>query len=83
MKNFVEYELVGNSAKNFIPKDEETIIYKDEKRIVVKSNVINKFNFFQRIISFAQECKILSPENMKAEYINHVNEIIGVYKNEK
>ena len=83
MTNFVEYELIGNSAQNFIPKDEEIIILKEENRIVVKSNVINKFNFFQRIISFAQECKILSPENIKTEYLNHVNEIIGIYKNEK
>ena len=82
MTNFVEYELTGNAAKKFIPKEEEIIIIKDENRIVVKSNVINKFNFFQRIISFAQECQILSPQNMREEYINHINEIIGVYQNE-
>lgn len=79
MTNFVEYELHGNAARNFIPKTEEIIVFSDSNKIVVKSNVINKFNFFQRIISFADECKILAPDDIKQEFVEHINSIVGVY----
>ena len=79
MTNIVEYELCGNAAKSFIPKTEEIIIFSDKNKVIVKSNVINQFNFFQRIISFAHECKILYPEKIKNEFIAHINNVIEVY----
>ena len=79
LTNFVEYEVCGNAAKNFIPKTEEIIIQSDINKIVVKANVINKFNFFQRIISFADECRILGPENIREEFVTHINTILGGY----
>ena len=81
LTNFVEYELCGNAAKNFIPKNEEIILSQENNKIKVKANVINKFNFYQRIISFATECKILHPENIKNDFIAHLNDIIGEYDN--
>lgn len=77
--NFVEYELIGNAAKNFIPKAEEIIVASDKNKIIVKANVINKFNFFQRIISFSDECRLLYPENVKQEFLAHINMILEVY----
>ncbi len=82
LTNFVEYELTGNAAKKFIPKNEEIILNQENNKIIVKANVINKFNFFQRIISFADECKILYPENIKNDYLEHLNNVIGIYKND-
>ena len=82
MTNFVEYELTGNAVKNFIPKEEEIIVFQDDYKIVVKANVINKFNFYQRMMSFADECKILCPENMKKDFVAHINSVIEVYENE-
>ncbi len=81
LTNFVEYELTGNAVKKFIPKDEEIIVAQEKNRIVVKANVINKFYFFQRIISFADECKILSPENIRKDFVKHLDRVVGVYKN--
>lgn len=82
LTNFVEYELTGNAANKFIPKNEEIILNQENNKIIVKANVINKFNFFQRIISFADECKILYPENIKNDYLEHLNNVIGIYKND-
>lgn len=81
LTNFVEYELTGNAVKKFIPKDEEVIVSQEKERIVVKANVINKFYFFQRVIAFADECKILSPVNIRKDFVKHLNRVVGVYKN--
>lgn len=82
INNYIEYELTGNAAKKFIPREDETIIEKNSKKIVVRANVINKFNFHQRIMAYSEECKILSPQSAKELFIEHLNKIIGVYENE-
>ena len=82
LNNFVEYELYGHSAKNFIPKDDEIILEKLSDKIKVRANVVNKFQFNQRILAFAEECKILEPQWAKEKFFEHLNKIIGVYENE-
>lgn len=83
LNNYVEYELTGNAAKNFIPKEDESIIEKTKNKIKIRANVVNKFHFNQRILAFAEECKILSPQWAIDKFIEHLDEIIKVYENEK
>lgn len=81
--NIVEFELWGAAAKNFIPKEEEIIVSGDNDRIIVRVNFINKFNFYQRILSFAKECRILYPEDIRSGFIKYLSELIEDYNENK
>ena len=83
LTNFVKYELTGEAAKKFIPKDDEIVIEKYTDRIIVRANVINKFNFFQHIIPFSDNCRILEPDYIKSEFIDHIKSIVEVYNSAK
>ena len=77
----VKYQLKGNAAQTFIPLENEIIIEKLIDTITIKAEVINTFNFFQRIIAFTDECTILEPQDLKDEYLNFVDSILGEYDN--
>lgn len=81
LTNFVEYELKGEAAKKFIPKENEIILEKLTDKITIKANVINKFNFFQYIMAFSDNCKILSPDSIKQDFAEHLKNIMEVYTN--
>lgn len=83
LTNYVKYELSGNAAKKFMPKDDEIIIEKQLDKIIVQANVINRFNFFQHIISFGDNCKIVEPEYIKQDFACHLKSIMEVYTGEK
>ena len=73
----------GAAAKNFIPKEEEIIVSGDNDRIIVRVNFINKFNFYQRILSFSKECRILYPEDIRSGFIKYLSELIEDYNENK
>ena len=76
----VEYELFGESAQKFIPRENEIVIEKLVDKITVRTNVINSFNFFQRIIGFGSECRILSPDSIKDAYLKRINRMLEKYE---
>lgn len=77
----VEYILKGNSLQTFVCNEYEEIIEKSECTIKVAANVSNKFNFYQRILSFGTDCKILTPKSAQKELLNILNKIKTGYKN--
>jgi len=83
LTNFVKYELNGEAAKKFIPKENEIITEKLTDKITVQANVINKFNFFQHIIAFSDNCKILEPDSAKKDFTEHLKNIAEVYNSDE
>lgn len=79
LTNIVKYELTGESAKKFMPNENEIVLEKYSDRIIIQANVINRFNFFQHIIAFADNCKILEPEHIKHDFISHLKSIMEIY----
>ncbi len=79
LTNIVKYELSGEAAKKFMPNENEIVVEKYSNRIIVQANVINRFNFFQHIIGFVDNCKILEPEYIKHDFTNHLKSIMEVY----
>lgn len=75
----VEYELYGNAIKTFIPLKNELIIEKLVDKITVRAEVINTFNFIQRAIAFADECKIVKPDNIVNEFKKQIDKMIKAY----
>ena len=75
----VEYILKGSSAQTFVCNEYEEIIKKEESIITVRSHVKNKFNFYQRILSFGTDCKLLSPQSVQKEFLQIIKDIKAGY----
>lgn len=77
----VEYLLKGASVQTFTCNEYEKILEKDESSIKVLANVSNKFNFYQRVLSFGTDCKLLSPKSVQEEFLRILADIKTGYKN--
>lgn len=81
----VSYKLTGYSMLAFQSNRFERIVIENENYLVIEAKVYNKFNFYQRIISYGTDCKILSPESYIEEFIIELKRIKECYrqKNDK
>ena len=82
----IVYKLKGYSALMYSENKEETVTYEDknsEYPLTIRAAVSNKFNFFQRILSYGTDCLIVSPDSAKTELLEHLKNIKAEYENEK
>lgn len=84
----VMYRLRGHSALMYQPNEYEIMIEsrKDTKDslkfpVLIKAEVSNKFNFYQRILSYGTDCQIISPEHIKQEFVKILKSIKAGYSN--
>jgi predicted DNA-binding transcriptional regulator YafY len=78
----VKYRLKGLSALLYIDNPNETIIEKNQEpefSITIKETVNNKFNFFQKVLSYGTDCKILSPKEIQIDFLNTLKKIKSEY----
>ena len=75
-----EYLIKGHSAETFICNEDEKIVEATESFVHVKAQIKNKFYFYQRILSFGTECKLLSPESAQSEFLRILKDIKAGYK---
>ncbi len=83
---FVKYKLKGYSAIMYSESVEEIVLQNNPKLeypITVKAGVSNKFNFFQKILSYGADCKIVSPNSVIEEFKQVLKKIKTGYENEK
>lgn len=66
----VIYKLQNESLKNFELKDNEEIIEKTKNSITVKAKVMNEFLFVQRILLFACDVEVISPDFFKEKLVD-------------
>lgn len=79
----VTYKLSGFSKIAFEPNRFEQIIIENKDYIVVESKVFNKFNFFQRLLAFGTDCKVLTPKSYVEEFLLELKNIKESYTNER
>lgn len=82
----VKYILRGESASLYIPNEYEVLLKKENSKdpvITVRAEVSNKFNFYQRILSYGTDCTILEPEQIKDEFIKILKSIKAGYNNDR
>lgn len=80
----VQYRLKGYSASMYSPNEYEIIEETDKEKeypLLIKAEVSNKFNFYQRILSYGKDCKIISPEPIKKEFVDILKSIKAGYNN--
>ena len=66
----VRYEYYKEDHIKFEPLENEKIIEENEDKIIIDISSQNKFMITQRILSFANKCCVISPQNYKDEIIN-------------
>jgi len=76
----VAYSLKGQSAKVFIAEETEKILKKNDKEILISAVVQNKFRFIQKMLSFGEDCTVISPDVIKKEVIQKLQSMSNGYK---
>lgn len=78
----VEFVLQGLSALLYEENGDELFVQKiDNNKIKVKVVVNNKFSFYQKILSYGKDCKIISPDFAKEELLVFVQDMKKRYEN--
>lgn len=82
----ITYKLKGYSATMYSENNNEVIIYSDSKSeypLTIRAYVENRFNFFQRLLSYGTDCVITAPESAKRDFVRVLRDIKEGYINEK
>lgn len=62
----VTYELY---TKDYEPLETEKIIEETDEKFVIEADANNEFSLIQRLLYFADECRILQPQEFKANFL--------------
>lgn len=78
----VIYELKNLAFNNYQIADNEKILKQENNKITIEYKSDNSFKLMQKLLSYGADIKILSPENIKNEYIKKLQEIQKAYLND-
>ena len=84
--NCITYKLKGYSATMYSENNNEIIVCSDSKKeysLTIKAYIKNRFNFFQRLLSYGTDCVIISPESAKTDFLQVLKNIKEGYQNEE
>lgn len=76
----VVYELYNNN-ENYIPEKDERIIGKSDDKLIIETFSDNEFSLMQRILYFAQDCKVISPVGFQEKLLAKLNTMGKNYEN--
>ncbi len=76
----VQYKLKGASLYYFIPGENESIISKTEDEMIIEEKITNKFKFYQKVLSYGNDCTIIKPLSFQKEMINKLKVMLDIYK---
>ncbi len=74
------YKIRGAASKTFMPEDTEKIVETKDNEITVSAVVQNKFRFVQKMLSYGDECTVISPELLKNEVVQKLKSMAKVYQ---
>lgn len=58
------YKLKNSLLKTFKQDENQRIISKNSKEIIIEEEMINKFKFIQKILSYGKDCVLISPKEI-------------------
>ena len=82
----IQYKLKGYSASMYTKNTDEEIIQNQpnaEYPLLIECKTDNKFNFFQRILSYGTDCLITEPIHIKQEFLAILKSIKEGYEHGK
>jgi predicted DNA-binding transcriptional regulator YafY len=75
----VTYELYNNN--DYVPLSSEKIIEKSENKLTIEADSENEFSLMQRLLYFADDCKILQPQEFKDKLLAKLKSMEESYEN--
>lgn len=69
------YFIKGDSMLVFNPAQNERIIEKTDKKILVEADVLNEFKFIQRLLLLGADFSLVSPDSLKKKLISKLKSI--------
>ena len=66
-KPIAVYKLKDELVKTFKIDENQTIISKKSNELIIEEQIINRFKFVQKILSYGTNCTLLSPQNIVDE----------------
>lgn len=76
----VNYKLTGIHSFMFTPDENEIIIEKNDNYVIIEAKIQSKFKFIQRILSYGNDCIVISPDIIRKEVISKLKLILNSYK---
>ena len=73
----VVYEIYHTG--DFQPETYEKVIKKDNDKLTIEAKTSNTFLLTQRLLSFGNNCKIVSPEDFKNEFVTLLKDMKAGY----
>lgn len=72
----VVYEI---ESKIYEPDQNEVIVKETDNKKTIQATISNKFLFIQKLLEYGPQCKIISPNNFKTEFINTLKDMKAGY----
>ena len=78
----VVFKVTNDGLRDFSLKENEIVLEKSDKFMVVKAKVVNEFLFVQRILLLGTDFEIISPDSFKEKIVNKLKLLKRGYENE-
>lgn len=75
----VIYELYNETINNYAETENEKILATTDDSIVIEETSKNKFQLLQKILYMAQDCKVVYPNYLKSELLEHLQKMEESY----
>lgn len=76
----VIFKLYGVNSVSYDTGEHEKIIHKDEKTLIIQTDMKNKFKLIQKILHYGKNCEILEPPELRKELINKLEAMKKIYE---
>ena len=76
----IRYEMFN---KNYNPEENEIIIEEKENSLIIDCNIESKFYAIQKFLEMGCDCKIISPEPFKQEFLSTLKSLKEVYSDDE
>ncbi len=61
------FKIKNELCKTFIPESHQKILSRNENELLIQEPITNKFKFIQKILSYGENCLLLSPKTVVEE----------------
>lgn len=75
----VVYELYSETKNSYIPDENKVVLERNKDKMVVNHTFWNNFEVVQELLYMGPDCKVLYPEHLKAELLEHLQKMEEVY----
>lgn len=76
----ITYELKNVSFENYKQNPNETVKKREDNKIIIEFKSDNEFKLIQKILSYGDDCTVISPLHIREKVINILKEMQALYE---